>query len=332
MTLPETMRAVVVRDLKGPEAAHVESRPVPHPVAGEVLIAVRAAGVNYADVMQTRGLYVGGPEAPYVPGLEAAGEVVAAGEGAQIPVGARVLGGGAGAFAEYVAWPASGLTQLPDSWSYGQGAAFFVQWFTAHGCLRTIGRLKRGEHVLVHAAAGGVGTAAVRLAKHFGARVIATASTQAKLERAARFGADVLVNYTEEDFVDAVKDATDGRGADLVLEMVGGETFEKNFEAVRPYGRVVVYGSASAQKASIDNVTLIFRPVEVLGYHLNVLSRKRPDLFAAEVREVQALIQAGVIQPEEPTLYPFAQAAEALAALEARQTTGKLALVPGEVG
>lgn len=326
MDIPKEMRAAVVTGTGGPDDLHIQTRPVPELGPGQALIRVAAAGLNYADVMQSRGLYLGGPKPPYVAGLEASGEVVAVGKGVQLGPGARVLGGGGGAFAEYVAWPAAGLSQLPDGWSYGQGAAFFVQWFTAHGCLRTVGRLKPGEWVLVHAAAGGVGSAAVRLAKHFGARVIATASSPEKLERAKALGADVLIDYERERFVERTLEATGGVGADLVLEMVGGETFEKNFEATRPYGRIVVFGSASAKVAKVDNVSLIFRPVEVIGYHLNVLSRRRPDLFSAEVKEVQALIQQGVVVPEEPQAYPLDEVARAYRDLESRKTTGKLAI------
>ncbi len=328
MNVPTEMYAVVVPELKGPGSVRVERKPVPVPGPGMALIRVKAAGLNYADVMQTRGLYVGGPAAPFVAGLEAAGEVVAVGAGVAAEIGARVLGNGPGAFAEYVAWPAAGLMPLPEAWSFEQGAALFVQWFTAHGCLRTLGHVEPGQWVLVHAAAGGVGTAAVRLAKHFGARVVAVASTKEKVAVATALGADVGVNTAEEDFVAKTLEATGGRGADLVLEMVGGETFERNFLATRPYGKIVVFGAASAKTARIDNVSLIFQPVQVIGYHLRVMAQKRPEWFLAEVEEMQKLIAAGVVNPQTPTAYPLAQAAEALAALEQRKTTGKLVLVP----
>jgi NADPH2:quinone reductase len=178
-----------------------------------------------------------------------------------------------------------------------------VQWLTAHGCLRTIGQLKEGETVLVHAAAGGVGQAAVRIAKHFGAKVIATASTAEKLAIAEKLGADVCVNYTSEDFVKACRDATGGQGVDLILEMVGGETFEKN-------------------------LSLIFKPVVLAGYHLSILAAKRPDLFMAELAEVQELIAKGVIAPEEPTSRPLNELAAAMIDLQARKTTGKVVLIP----
>lgn len=328
MDHPQTMNALEVTALDGPEAARVTERPVPTPGPGQALIRIHAAGVNFADVMQTRGTYVGGPNPPYVPGIEAAGTVVAVGDDVTLPVGTRVIGAGSGAFAEYAAWPVAGLLPAPNSWSDGQAASFFVQWMTAHGCLRTFGRLSEGEVVLIHAAAGGVGTAATRLAKHYGATVVAAASSDAKLDVARKNGADVLVNTTTTDFVTAVEELTDGQGADLVLEMVGGETFHRNRKALRPFGRMVVYGAASAEQAQVDNVSLVFQPMGLIGYHLGQLASKRPDLLMAGLGEVQPLIADGVILPDEPTVYPLADGAQAMADLESRKTTGKLVLVP----
>jgi NADPH2:quinone reductase len=322
------MRVVRVEALQGPEAAKLTDSPKPEPRAGEALVRVHAAGINYADIMQTRGLYVGGPKPPYVAGIEAAGEVVSVGQGVTLPVGARVMGFGAGAFAEYVSWPATNLLPIPASWSFDQAAAFPIQWLTAHGCLRVCGRLQAGESVLVHAAAGGVGTAAVHLAKHYGARVFATASSAAKLEIARQHGADELIDYTKQDFVAEVKRLTDGRGVDLILQMVGGQTFDKNFEAVVPFGRIVVFGSASAQEANVTNTSLIFRPVEVIGYHLAKMATYRPDLLQRDLAELLPLIEQGVAVPEQPSAYPLERCAEALEALATRRTTGKLVLTP----
>lgn len=327
--IPQKMKALEVTAWEGPSSIRVTEREVPAPRPGHALVKVAAAGINFADVMQTRGLYVGGPDAPYIPGLEVAGEVVAVGEGVkQFQPGAQVMGMGNKAFAEYVEWPVQGLLPLPEGWTPIQGAAFPLQWMTAHGCLWLSGRLQKGESVLIHAAAGGVGLAAVQLAKHYGARVFATASTDEKLGVARRHGADELINYTREDFVEAVKKGTGGRGVDLILEMVGGETFHHNREAVVPFGRIVVFGAASAQQAEFDNFRLIFEPVELIGYHLGHLARLRPDLLAQQMAELQALLLQGVIQPPDPTTYPLEEASQALSALEQRQTTGKLVLVP----
>ena len=236
------------------------------------------------------------------------------------------MGFGNAAFAEYVAWPVSRLLAVPEGWSFTQAGAFPVAWLTAHGCLR-VGRLSAGETVLIHAAAGGVGSAAVRLAKHLGARVFATASSPEKLEIARRHGADELIDYTKDDFAARVLQKTDGRGVDLVLEMVGGEAFRRNFDAVVPFGRIVVFGAASFEQASITNVQLMFQPVDVIGYHLVVMAQKRPDLMHHALDEVRALVEQRVIVPEEPRCYPLAEAAQALEDLGARKTTGKLVLV-----
>ena len=238
------------------------------------------------------------------------------------------MGYGVSAFAEYIAWPAGNLLPLPNGWTMEQGAAFPVQWLTAYGCLRTVGRLEEGETVLIHAAAGGVGLAATTLAKHLGAKVFATASSKEKLELAKAHGADELINYSTQDFVAEVKARTEGQGVDLVLEMVGGETFGRNFRAVKPYGRIVVFGSATAQQAVIDNTTLIFKPVEVIGYHLAVMAQKRPDLMTPCLGEVMQLVKRGVITPEAPTTFPLGEAVRALRDLEDRKTTGKLVLIP----
>lgn len=322
------MRAVVADSFTGVSALRVIEQPVPTPRDGQVLVKVAAAGINYADVMQARGLYAGGPKPPYVAGIEAAGVVESAPEDSGLKPGDRVMGYGTSAFAEYLAWPAGNLLPLPDGWSLEQGAAFPVQWLTAYGCLRTVGRLAEGESVLIHAAAGGVGSAATRLAKHLGARVFATASTAAKLAIAKANGADELINYAEQDFVAEVKSRTEGQGVDLILEMVGGEVFERNFRAIRPYGRIVVFGSATAKQALIDNTTLIFKPVEVIGYHLAVMAQKRPDLMTPCLGELMQLVKRGVVLPETPTSFPLGDAVQALSDLEARRTSGKLVLVP----
>ncbi|MEY3212238.1 MAG: hypothetical protein RIT28_2719 [Pseudomonadota bacterium] len=323
MSVPTTMRAVHVASLTGPDAVTIVERPVPQPGPGEVLVKVGAGGLNYADLMQTLGLYVGGPKAPYFAGFELAGEVVAAGEGASWPVGARVMGFGQECFAEYALAHSAALFPTPEGWTDGQAVSFPVQWLTAHGCLRTVGRLKAGETVLIHAVAGGVGLAALRLAKHFGAITIGTASTAGKLAMAAERGLDHGINYTEQSLVDEVKRITNGKGVDLVLEMVGGETLHQSWDVTRRYGRIVVYGAASGQAAKIDNVKLIFSPVEFIGYHITQLIVGRPELFAEEMAEVTELLQAGVMTPESPTSWSVESVADALRALGDRTTTGK---------
>ena len=325
----EQMKALWVASLGGPSAVRLETVPVPPVRPGTVRVRIAACGINFADVAQSRGTYVGGPRPPYIPGVEAAGEIVEVGPGVQgWSVGQPVIAMGGGAFAEQGVFSARSLLPVPPGWSMAQAAAMPVQWLTAHGCLRTVGQLVPGETVLIHAVAGGVGLAALRLAKHFGATVIGTASSEEKLDVARARGLDHGINTATQDFLPAVQELTGGRGADLVLEMVGGDTFRRSLQATRPYGRLVVYGAASNEAANVNNVQLIFQPVAVLGYHLTVLMTRRPDLFAAELEEVRALIAAGVFVPEAPATWSLADGAAALHALEQRQTTGKLVLVP----
>lgn len=330
--IPTNMRVALVQALGGPGALSIATAPTPTPGRGEVLVRVGAAGVNFADVMMTRGLYVGGPKPPYTPGLEIAGEIVALGEGAEAAgrsIGERVMATCAAAFAEYAVVHAAAAAPVPAGWSDAQAAAFIVPWYTAHGCLRTVGHLRAGDTVLVHAAAGGVGQAAIRIAKHFGATVIGTVGSPEKAALIRELGADHAIDYVRQDFVAEVLRLTEGRGADLVLEMIGGETFDKNLDATRKYGRIVVFGAASAQAATVSNIDLIFRrPVAVIGYHIVQLIGDRPDLFGPEIAEIQELIAAGVMVPSEPSAWPLDRAGEALAAMEARQTTGKLVIVP----
>ena len=322
------MRQLEVTAYEGPSALRFVERELPTPRPGQLLIKVHAAGINWADLAQTQGMYPGGPKPPYIAGMEAAGEVVAVGPDSPIPVGAKVMGMGPRAFADHVIWPVQSVFPKPDAWSWTQAAAFPVQWLTAHGCLRVVGRLVEGENVLIHAAAGGVGVAAVRLAKHFGATVIGTAGSDEKCAAVLENGADLAINYRTTDFAEAVMDWTQGDGIDLCLEMVGGETFKKNLGVIRPYGRMVVFGAASNEPARIHNVRLIFSPIEVSGYHLTVMMDKRPDLFGMQWSEMVRLIAEGVVVPDEPTVYALDDAAKALTDLAERKTRGKLVLVP----
>lgn len=325
MDIPKTMKALEIASWDGPGAAHVVEAPVPTPGPGQLLLKVGAAAINFADTMQSRGRYPGGPEAPYLAGYEASGEVVASGPGTTFVPGDKVIGFGRGAFADYMVCQDAMARPLPQGWTPTKGAALWTSWYTAAGALHHLGQVQAGETVLIHAAAGGVGQAATRLAKHFGARVIATASSAEKLALAKAQGADVLVNYVDEDFVDAVMATTEGRGADLILEMVGGDTFRRNFEAVVPQGRIVVYGLSSGERASIDNHDLVFKyPVKLMGLNMG----KRPEYFAPLFGLIEELIGQGVIDPDEPERHSLASLPSVLAALETRKTVGKQVFVP----
>lgn len=328
-SLPSAMKLLEVASLDGPQAMKLVERPVPRPNPDQVLVKVMAAGVNFGDVMSARGTPPIYPETPFIAGAEFCGEVVATGgENPPYPLGSRVIGLTSGAFAEYVTVPSAALMPLPESWSFTQGAAYFAASTTAYACIRTFGGIAEGESVLIHAAAGGVGQVAIRLARHFGARVFATASTPEKLEIARRLGADELIDYVEEDFVAEIRERTNGRGVDLVLEMVGGETFGKSLEAVVPFGRVVVFGNASGKKAAIDNVGLFYpHAVNLIGYNMGDLMQ-RPDMMGPMLAEIDALVELGVLRPDEPEAHPLSSGPDVLSAMEKRETAGKHVLIP----
>ncbi len=310
MTIPATMRALRQDSLEGPHGLHlVADTPVPRPGPGEVLIRVTAAGVNYLDLSQSRGASGRGPQPPYVAGIEAAGEVVACSDTVSgIGVGDHVVGASVsgGAFAEYVVLPAMGVIPVPPGWADDQALGMAVSWPTALAALRPLGALEAGQTVLVHAAAGGTGQAAVTLAKHYGARVIAAASPE-KHEVARALGADQVIDSRGSDLVAEIRRLTDGAGVDLVLESVGGATLAASLSAAkRATGRVVVFG-LPAGEATISNWDLVYaNPVHVIGLNLGALIQSAPEVFGAVMGELGALIGAGVLRPSAPTVYRLA--------------------------
>jgi NADPH2:quinone reductase len=303
--------------------------PVPEPRKGEVLIRVAAAGVNFADVSKAHGTFLDGPQPPYLAGFEAAGEVVAVGEGVGgLEPGARIAGVGEGAFAEYMVLPVAATMPLPPGWTEQETLGLVVNWPTALAALRPLGDLRAGQVVLIHAAAGATGQAAVRLAKHYGATVIATASP-GKWETVLALGADHVLDSLGSDVAAEVLRLTDGQGADVVLESAGGATFEASLNAAkRVTGRVVVSGLAGGD-ARISNWELVYKhQVHLIGLNLGTLIRFAPQIFGEIVNEVYALIEGGVLTPGRPTAYALADGPKVLAELQSRATVGKLALLP----
>ena len=322
------MRAIEVTGFGGAENLAVVDREVPEPGEGEVRIEVRAAGINFADVMQRRGHYHGGPEPPYVPGLEVAGVVDAVGEGVGREAGDRVVSMlGSGGYAEYATADASGVLDVPEGMSFEEAAGFSVQFLTAHNCLHGWGDLEEGESVLIHAAAGGVGTAAVQLAREAGATVFGTASTPEKLETAAELGCDHPINYTEEDFVEVAKAETD-YGLDLVLDGIGGETTERSLDALREFGRMVSYGAASGQPGRPPTDELLFGNKTVIGYHLGRAAARRPGRVFSAIPELTEMLAEGVLTVQVGHEFDLEDAAEAHEFIENRKSSGKVVLVP----
>ncbi len=330
MSVPGTMRALRQTSLNGPRDMRlITDAPVPVPGRGEVLIRVAAAGINFADISKAYGTFIDGPRPPYVAGFEAAGEIVAVGEAVTGPQpGARVVGVGNGAFAEYMVLPAATAVPLPSGWTEQQTLGLVVNWPTAQAALKPLGGITAGQTVLVHAAAGATGQAAVTMAKHYGATVIATASP-GKHETVLASGADHVLDSLGGDIAAEVLQLTSGTGADLVLESAGGATLDAGLAAAkRVTGRVVVYGLAGGE-AAITNWDLVYKhQVHVIGFNLGVLIQAAPLVFGEVMGELSALIADGVLTPGRPTAYDLADGPKALAELEARATVGKLALLP----
>lgn len=330
MSVPSTMRALQQKSLNGPQDLRlITDAPIPSPGPGEVLIRVTAAGVNFVDISQARGTFAGGPQPPYLAGIEGAGEVIAVGEGVtNLEPGAHVIGVGGGAFAEYMVLPADAAMPLPAGWTAEQALGLVVSWPTALAALKPLGGVSAGQTVLIHAAAGGTGQAAVKMAKHYGATVIATASP-GKHEVVRALGADHVVDSRGPDLAADVLRLTGGAGADLVLESVGGATLDASLAATkRVTGRVVVYGLAGGE-AAITNWELVYKhQIHVIGLNIGILIQVAPQIFGDVMGEMFGLLAAGVLGPGQPTVYELADGPKALTELEARATVGKLALLP----
>ncbi len=330
MTIPPTMRAIRYHAFGGPEVLQLEEVPTPTPQAGEALIKVAAAGVNYADTARRNGRYLERTPLPYIPGSEVAGTVVAL--GADVPadgpiqVGARVMSlCPSGGYAEYVAIPARSLAPIPDALDWASAAALPLQGLTAYHILHTSGRMQPGETVVVNAAAGGVGSLALQLAKLGGAgKVVAAASSPEKLELARSLGADETINYVADDLAERVRALTDGKGADVILEAAGGRIFERSVAALAMFGRLVVYGQASGESGTLEPARLMARNASLVGFWLAVLPGR---MIAQGMQALLGYVAEGKLRVIVGATYPLAEAAHAQADQTGRRTTGKLVLL-----
>jgi len=327
--LPSRMTAIAIPAPGGPEVLVPEERPVPQPGAGEILVKVAAAGVNRPDVMQRMGLYPPPKGASDIPGLEIAGEVVAVGDGVRRwktgdRVTALVAGGG---YAEYCPVHESNALPIPQGLSEVEAAAIPETFFTVWHNTFERGALKRGETLLVHGGSSGIGTTAIQLAKAFGARVITTAGSPEKCEACRKLGADVAVNYRTEDFVAITKEATGGNGAEVIVDMVGGDYIERNYEAAAVEGRIVQIAFQGSPKATVDFRRIMLKRLTHTGSTLR--SRSVPDeaAIARAVEEsVWPLIAAGKVKPIIYQTFPLREAAAAHALMESSQHIGKIVL------
>ncbi|MBF6316210.1 NADPH:quinone oxidoreductase family protein [Nocardia cyriacigeorgica] len=319
------MRAAQVSKLEGPESIEVVDIAEPTPFPGSVVIDVHAAGVAFPDVLMTRGLYQMKPQLPFVVGGEIAGVVREAPEGAHVRAGDRVialtlLGN---AMAEVAVVPAEMVFRLPDNVSLEAGAGILFNDLTVHFCLRNRGRLAPGETVLVHGAAGGIGTSTLRMAAALGAgRTIAVVSTEEKAEVARANGAtDVVLT---EGWLDAVKELTGGRGVDIVLDPVGGDRFTDSIRSLASAGRLLVVGFTAGEIPTVKVNRLLLKNVEVVGAAWGEWVMTHPGYLAEQWAEVQPLLASGAITAPQPVLFPLERAADAVASLDNRTATGKV--------
>ena len=318
------MKAIRVHELGGAEKLTLEEIEKPVPKGDEVLIKVAAAGINYADTMMRSGNYLTKPELPFTLGYEAAGTIEALGEAVtNFSVGQRVLATvSSGGYAEYATARAALTMPIPDELGYGEATALLVQGLTALGLLN---ETKSGQTILIHAAAGGVGSLLVQLAKFRGLKVIGTASSQQKLQLVAGLGADFAINYSEPDWTDEVLKATEGKGADWIIEMVGGAIVGQNLKVLAKYGTMWVYGAASGEDFKVSVLSLMHKNHTIRGYWLMNESVENRIRFTKELLEH---IRAERLKIQV-TEFPLEQAKEAHEAIESRKTTGKVVLTVG---
>jgi len=326
------MRAVVCDRLGDPSVLKVEERPIPEPGPADVLIKVGAASVNFPDVLMLSAGYQHKPELPFVPGMEGAGTIESVGAevknwqpGDRVIFGVRPSSTSGGAFAEYVRVPAAGnLMRLPPGWSDAEGAAYRVGAQTAYHSLVHRAHLKEREVLLVHGASGGVGLAAVQLGKHLGARVIATGSDDARLAVVREEGADLVVNYRTADFVSVVKAMTDGHGADVIYDPVGGEVLEKSLRAAAYGARLLVVGFTSGGPTKIMSNHVLIKGLSILGVRAGeTVRRQSPELGADYANELPRLAALGVMRPHISHRFPMERAADAFRVLIDRKVVGK---------
>jgi NADPH2:quinone reductase len=321
------MRAIQIAELEGPQAAKLVD--IEEPAGGEdlVLVDVHAAGVAFPDALQSRGLYQHKPPLPYTPGAEIAGVVRSAPEGSHLQPGDRVAGLTMlfGAMAEVVALQPDRVFKLPDSVSFEAGAGLLFNDLTVHFALRGRGRLTEGETVLVHGAAGGIGTSTLRLAPAFGAgRTIAVVSSEEKADVARAAGAaDVVL---ADGFKDAVKELTEGRGVDIVVDPVGGDRFTDSLRSLAPGGRLLVVGFTGGDIPTVKVNRLLLNNIDTVGVGWGAWTLTHPGYLQEQWAELEPLLASGAVPAPQPIVYPLERAGEAIGSLEDRSARGKVVI------
>ncbi|RRS04012.1 NADPH:quinone oxidoreductase family protein [Aquabacterium soli] len=322
------MQAWFCETLDGPDALNWKEAPTPEPGKGEVRVAIKAASLNFPDLLIVQGKYQMKPPLPFVPGAEFAGVVEAVGEGVKhLAVGTAVAGfAGTGGFGTHTIAPAAVLMPLPPAFSFEDGAAFLCTYGTTYHGLIDRAQLKAGETVLVLGAAGGVGTAAIQIAKAAGAKVIAAASTDEKCALCKTLGADDTINYSTQNLRDELKTLTGGKGPDVVYDPVGGDFTEAAFRSIAWRGRYLVVGFANGQIPSLPlNLTLL-KGASVMGVFWGEFAKREPQNNAASLMQLAAWYMEGKIKPLIEHKLPMSQIKEAFTLMGSRQVRGKLVL------
>ncbi|MFC4623695.1 NAD(P)H-quinone oxidoreductase [Daeguia caeni] len=327
--VPSVMTAIEISEFGGPQVLRPVERPVPAPDAGELLVRVKAAGINRPDVLQRQGHYAPPPGASDIPGLEIAGDVVATGEGVRrFRIGDQVTallpGGG---YAEYAVVHETNALPLPQGYGYIEAAAIPETFFTVWHNVFERGGLKQGETLLVHGGTSGIGTTAIQLGKAFGAHVIATAGSKEKCDACLKLGAEHAINYREEDFVAAVKQATNGRGADVILDMVGGDYVDRNYKAAAEDGRIVQIAFLNGAKASANYAILMTKRLTHTG---STLRNRSVEFKAGIARELETkvwpLLASRQVAPTMDMIFLLKDAALAHERMEEGRHIGKIVL------
>ncbi|WP_297692437.1 NADPH:quinone oxidoreductase family protein [Phenylobacterium sp.] len=324
------MRAIVVEELAADYAGvRLRELPTPEPGPGEVRVKVRAAAVNFPDLMQTRGEHQHKPPLPFVPGMEMAGEIDAVGEDVtQWKPGDAVAGGGRGGFSEYVVAPAAGLRRKPEGLSFSQAAGYPVAYLTAYVGLVRCGRVQPGEWVLVHGAAGGVGLAAVDLARLLGAKVIAASASDAKLAIVEReYRPDAIVNVTGG-FREQVKAVTGGKGADVIYDPVGGDVFDESLRCIAFGGRILSIGFTSGRLPVLPVNIALIKGFSVIGVRAGEFGRQFPEKGRENQAAIWKLAEEGKVRPRVDKEYSLAEWRAALDSLAERKVVGKTIIRP----
>jgi NADPH:quinone reductase len=318
------MRAWRVHELGDPsKVLSLDEIDQPTPGEGQVLVKVRAAALNFPDVLMAQGMYQEKPPLPYIPGVELCGEIVETGQ--------RVIGSpsnGPGAFAEYALMDADNAWPVPDSMSDEKAASLYLTYQTSYVGLNRRANIKAGDWLLVHAGAGGVGSAAIQLGKAAGAKVIATAGGERKTEVCRSLGADHVIDYTAEDFVPLVKEITEGHGADVIYDPVGGEVFDKSRKVIAFEGRLVVVGFTSGTIPQAPANHALVKNYSVVGLHWGLYRKHDPALFGQVHEELCRLFAEGKIAPLVGQTLPLEELPQAMAAIADRSTVGKVVLRP----